>query len=68
MAGLPHNISKSAFRKGEYVGHANGAWRIHKDKTSRIWCAIHPLKPWIERADTLCELSKKIEKYNLTIR
>lgn len=23
-----HNIEKSGFRKGEYVGYADGAWRI----------------------------------------
>lgn len=23
-----HNIEKSGFRKGEYVGYAGGAWRI----------------------------------------
>lgn len=25
-----HNIEKSGFRKGEYVGYANGVWRIRK--------------------------------------
>ena len=28
MAGLPHNISKSGFRRGEYVLHLNGAQRV----------------------------------------
>lgn len=25
-----HNVEKSTFRKGEYVGYANGVWRIRK--------------------------------------
>ena len=28
MARLPHNISKSGFRRGEYVLHLDGAQRI----------------------------------------
>lgn len=26
-----HNIEKSAYRKGEYVGYADGAWRISRN-------------------------------------
>lgn len=32
-----HNIDKSAFRKGEYVGYANGAWKI--SKSGKRWQA-----------------------------
>jgi hypothetical protein len=28
------NIEKSTFRKGEYVGYANGVWRITKSNSS----------------------------------
>lgn len=36
-----HNIEKNAFRKGEYTGYSSlgHPWRVHKDKTSRLWHA-----------------------------
>lgn len=35
MATLPHNIEKSAFRRGEYIGYAAGkVWRIVKSTSS----------------------------------
>jgi len=37
-----HNIEKSAFRRGEYVGYAHGVWRITKSKSPfGTWCATH---------------------------
>jgi len=39
MQHLP-NIDKSAFRRGEYVGYADGVWRItRRDQTA--WVARH---------------------------
>lgn len=32
-----HNIDKSAFRKGEYVGYCHGVWRIWRD--GKVWQA-----------------------------
>ena len=35
-----HNIEKSAFHKGEYVGYCGGPWRIEKTNSSYgNWCA-----------------------------
>jgi hypothetical protein len=34
-----HNIEPSAFRRGEYVGYADGAWRIRKENGQ--WLAMH---------------------------
>jgi len=35
---LPHNVEKSAFRRGEYVGYAGGCWRITRHGTdARTW-------------------------------
>ncbi len=51
-----HNIEKSGFRKGEYVGYSDGVWRIVK--VSNIWRAIHVNgKYWSVEAPTLAELS-----------
>jgi hypothetical protein len=60
MKSLP-NIEKSGFRRGEYVGYANGAWRIYK--AGREWCAQHPRwdRPRL-RASTLTDISRLLEK------
>lgn len=34
-----HNIEKSAFKKGEYVGYANGVWRIRRRPGKLGWRA-----------------------------
>lgn len=35
-----HNIEKSAFHKGQYVGYGAGrVWRISKNTWSRLWIA-----------------------------
>ncbi len=66
MSGLPQNISKSAFRKGEYVGHCCGAQRIvrHADgwyTQGLVSCAG---KPVYVHARTLAELGAKLEAQN----
>ena len=51
-----HNIEKSRFHRGEYVGYFDGVWRIVK--VSNIWRAIHVNgKYWSVEARTLAELS-----------
>lgn len=44
---MPHNIEKSAFRRGAYVGYGGGTvWHITKSKSSfGTWMAA-PI-PWI---------------------
>jgi len=66
-----HNIGRSGFRRGEYVGYANGVWHIRRitrgGKTSR-WEASFPC---ILRADsrpaivarTLRDLSTHLAAY-----
>ena len=34
-----HNVDKSPFRKGEYVGYANGVWHIRRNYAG--WIANH---------------------------
>ena len=55
-----HNIEKSGFRKGEYVGYFDGVWRIVK--VSNIWRANHVNgKYWSVESPTLAELSLLIK-------
>lgn len=61
-----HNIERSGFRCGEYVGFdATGArWRIIRDKCARYWRAVRqtPAIPGgFLAADTLRELSARLE-------
>ncbi len=63
-----HNISKSAFRRGEYVGHATGSWRIRKE--SGYWLAIPPhgvTKYKAFYAKNLGDVSAKLEEINAEI-
>lgn len=57
-----HNIEKSAFRRGEYVGYAHGVWRIRR--AGNGWLARHQdgtaPRP-SESARTLEELSEKLD-------
>ncbi len=53
-----HNIEKSAFHRGQYVGYANGVWRI--DRHAGKWRAIKGIRDI--RADTLTEISALLEK------
>lgn len=61
-----HNIEKSAFRKGEYVGYANGVWLIRKTNSSfGNWSARHrddPRQPLIF-AMRLADLSAKLDDH-----
>jgi len=53
-----HNIDKSAFRKGQYVGYANGTiWRIKR--TYGGWTASNGGQSFTRR--TLAEVSKALE-------
>lgn len=68
MRYLP-NIEKSAFRRGEYVGYANGVWNIYKINCSRAysWRARHRDEPQhfpVVYAATLAEMSDKLLKIN----
>lgn len=58
------NIEKSAFRRGEYVGYANGAWKIYRNG-GRKWYAEHRTKvaPFLS-ASTLAEMSDLLLLYN----
>lgn len=65
MASL-HNIDKSAFRHGEYVGYALGVWRIRKSSSAfGRWCATHRdnLRAPTLYAFTLGALSAKLSEY-----
>jgi hypothetical protein len=57
MTALPHNIDKSAFHRGEYVGYAAcSVWRITKSNSSfGRWAAYcsSPISDVITRNTTL---------------
>lgn len=58
-----HNIEKSGFRKGEYVGHAaSGAWRIRK--SSKRWIAREVHGTAMLFGDTLGHVSMLLEAAN----
>jgi hypothetical protein len=68
MKNLP-NVEKSAFRKGEYVGYANGVWIIRKFSTSYgNWSARHrdSNRAPLIFGFTLTEISKKLTDFSLT--
>jgi len=52
-----HNIEKSGFRKGEYVGYAHGPWRI--TRSWRGWLCSNGHQSFIRR--TLAEISKGLD-------
>lgn len=60
------NISKSAFRKGEYVGHCNGAQRIRRGGEGWVTYALGSSAGTFTpaTAPTLEALSAKLEKLN----
>ncbi len=65
-----HNIEKSGFRRGEYVGYANGVYRIRKtNSTYGNWIAYEkqgqPTAPTIY-AFTLATMSRKLEAVERT--
>jgi len=56
-----HNIEKSAFRHGQYVGYGLGhTWRIIKDKSSNWWTAFSLQSADCMSARTLRELSARL--------
>jgi hypothetical protein len=55
-----YNIEKSIFRKGEYVGYGNGAWRIVRNSKQWLACDSAHDRPML-RARTLRELSALLE-------
>ena len=62
-----HNIERSGFRRGEYVGYAHGVWHIRRIN-GRQWEAIFPCirsadyRPAIV-ARTLRDLSTRLAAY-----
>lgn len=57
-----HNIEKSGFRKGEYVGYALGAWTIRRGAAG--WLAIRQNDPRdMLSAQTLERLSKLLDDF-----
>lgn len=66
MQSLP-NIEKSAFRHGEYVGYAQGVWRIQPcHYGASRWVARNQTHTGAAAlfAPTLRELSTKLEAYS----
>lgn len=62
-----HNIEKSAFKKGEYIGYANGVWHIKRTNSSYgNWIARHrddPQMP-VVWAFRLKDLSEKLTHHS----
>ncbi len=60
-----HNIEKSAFRRGEYVGYAHGVWRITKPSLFGSWCARNVTDPCTPSlyARRLKDLSDKLTAF-----
>lgn len=60
------NIEKSAFHKGEYVGHATGAWRIRRN--GKGWTAQAGAIPCHSGQTlygaTLGDISKQLDRVN----
>ena len=56
-----HNIEKSAFKPGEYIGYADGVWRIVRWGSGwRSFCRLHADHVNLY-ADTLSEMSTLLE-------
>ena len=62
-----HNIEKSGFRRGEYVGYADGVWIIKRYASGEWAWRSQPqdsalyLKHGVRFARTLEELSRKLD-------
>jgi hypothetical protein len=56
-----HNIEKSAFRRGEYVGYACGVWHIVG--SAGAWRATKREGGDVLSAGTLADLSTKLARY-----
>ncbi len=61
-----HNVEKSAFRRGEYVGHATGAWCIIRN--GKGWRAVAGTIPGncgrTIYGATLRDISEELERIN----
>ena len=56
------NIEKSGFRRGEYIGYADGVWRIFRWGTGwRAFCRLHADHINLY-ADTLRDMSALLEE------
>jgi hypothetical protein len=62
---MPQNIEKSVFRKGEYVGYADGVWRVFRSERFGHWIAVKNNDFDVNSisASTLTEMSKKLDAY-----
>jgi hypothetical protein len=57
---MPHNIEKSAFRRGEYVGYGSGhVWRIRKE--GDLWLATTAGLMVRIRSKTFASMSRQLE-------
>ena len=54
-----HNINPSSFRHGEYVGYANGVWRIKRTNGDKTWTAYKDSAAFTRR--TLREISEALD-------
>lgn len=58
-----HNIEKSGFHRGQYVGYGGGTWRIHKYGTGeRSWIAVKQGGGGEFYASDFADLSAKLDK------
>jgi len=56
-----HNIEKSEYKRGEYVGYADGVWRIFKWGSGwRAFCRLHADHINLY-ANTLADMSALLE-------
>ena len=62
MSGLPSNIDRSAFRRGEYVGYADGVWivRASGDSIGGYVARHRENKHPHQRGRTLADLGAKL--------
>lgn len=60
MARSYHNIEKSGFRKGEYVGYCDGAWNIWANQDG--WAVRHQQTRAQFWRKTLAEVSAELDE------
>lgn len=59
------NIERSAFRPGEYVGHADGTWRIQRINSARGKWQASRVGEKLIFGKTLSEVSEKLSTHSL---
>lgn len=57
------NIEPSAFRRGEYVGYADGAWKIRRNSAAGGWIAVKQAGGRFLHGDTLAQIGAKLDEY-----